>query len=233
MVSRSAFKYQVSGECFATQEQVKERVRHILEKYPLGAPFTDGDFTFMRALLDRHPEADRKIGAGVAAIVIRQHPEFRNAVATYLQRTDGTWTDWSWSQCVAGKKITNDPVEALRRQVAGQVIAYRRRYFEANCVEGGRAPCELTGALLLSHESHVDHEPPMTFQAIVKDFCQALGIGLEAIAVTVPADNQLYAEMTDAKQIAAWERYHQEHARLRVVSKFANLSTIRRAARLL
>ena len=62
----------VGAEVFRSQRLPVERVRGILARTPIAAELESADLTFMPALRQRHPSAERKIDPGVRAIVSRR-----------------------------------------------------------------------------------------------------------------------------------------------------------------
>lgn len=83
--------------------------------------------------------------------------------------------------------------------------------------------CPYTGEKLTVHNSHVDHEHPLTFKRLVLDFLNSKNIGLEDVAITTPADNQTQPLLADDTFAQDWRVYHAEHAKLRLLSKTGHL----------
>jgi hypothetical protein len=62
MASRAKGPYQFSDQVFRTKQEATEFIREILYRYPLKKELAPPDFTFMLAVLERHPRATDKIG---------------------------------------------------------------------------------------------------------------------------------------------------------------------------
>jgi len=92
--------YTLGNMTFATKQDVREHASAVLNRAGLGEVLQGADEAFARALLAHHPNALRKHGVGVDAIVVAQIPEWgtRNF---FVLREDGTQDNWSIKKCVA------------------------------------------------------------------------------------------------------------------------------------
>ncbi|MCT2995279.1 DUF3223 domain-containing protein [Propionibacterium freudenreichii] len=91
--------YTVGTLTFATKGDVRTHASHVLNRAGLGEILTGSDDAFARALLSNHPDAPRKQGVGVDAIVVVLIPEWgtRNFL---LLREDGSVDTWSIKKCI-------------------------------------------------------------------------------------------------------------------------------------
>jgi hypothetical protein len=80
------------------------RTRAIRAWYADGQPLDPSDMAFMRHVLDRHPRAAQKIGAGVHAIVCGAY--VGGSRCFFVIRTDGTIEDFSVRRCL-GLPVTS------------------------------------------------------------------------------------------------------------------------------
>ena len=214
----------VAGETFASKTALHRRVKTILYAAPVGAWLQGADYTFIRALLDRHPEAGHKIGVGVERI--RVGKVLGNS-AVFLQRIDGSETDFSWCQCIFGKRKDDDLLGALRLAIDPQIWHVKDLAFS----EVKTLPCPITGEPITRKTCHVDHAPPKTFKALVERFVQAESLVVEAIRYEGHEDGSLTVRLADKDLERRWQAFHLMHAELRVVSRRANLSVITKLAR--
>lgn len=207
----------IGDEVFATKKAAGDRIREILYRYGIGHALGAADESFMRDVLALHPESEQKIGVGVARIEVRQNMGSRGF---WVVRTDGSATDFSFLACLTPPTHEHDVRRALRTAVRDQVRAFRDR----ELVPGAR--CAVTMELLDGLEVHVDHDPP--FEDLVRAFMAARGLSFGDMAVVATADGATDTVLADHALAAEWSVYHAEHARLRLTTRHANLSVLRR-----
>jgi hypothetical protein len=122
---------------FMTKTAAKKYVQEqILHAYPVGVPLNREHENFMRELLDRHRNATDKIGVGIEKIWVEQHPIFKRNRCFWLERIDGSKTDFSYIECITPPPAKRDFAAACRAAVADQIIEFRDRFFADN---GGQA----------------------------------------------------------------------------------------------
>ncbi|MFG2662278.1 DCL family protein, partial [Streptomyces sp. NPDC048425] len=87
---------------YTTKEAVRDVCRSIVQRYGIGGDVTEpDDDTFLRHLLERHPEYDLKRGAGIAHFRVIAHTDYgRRSVGLALVRLDGQLADFSWNACL-------------------------------------------------------------------------------------------------------------------------------------
>lgn len=217
----------IGDAIFSTKAAAKQFARAIRDRYADGARLDQEDEAFVRALLARHPEAKDKIGPGVAFFTVATETEFRRTRHFVVHRLDGKRSDFSFAACIDGPHPDRDRLEALRRAVEDQILAFREQ-----CFSNDASPvCPLRGVPLTRRSSHVDHAPPDSFQMLVKAWLQSRKLKLAEIEVSPPADNQIVARLTDPEQAVSWADFHRGRARLRLLSPRGNLSEARRTDR--
>lgn len=209
---------------FATQAEATGFFRAMLRRYEPGQKVDDGDADDLLALLQRHPEAAQKIGAGVAGFRVDRAIEGTRCF--YVQRKDGTGTDFSFGSCIKGKGPTRfqEVSSAFRREVRSAIHAKRDEIIRRLGDGSGRVPCAATGKLITREEGHMDHLPPMTFQVLVRTFLNARGLDLEAVPITERQDNQHSAQITDPELAKAFRDFHERTAELDFVAAGVNLA---------
>lgn len=211
--------YSVNGQDFRTQQELTTYVRAILNRYPLGQSVDLFDYPFMLDLLRRHPDAEQKIGSGASAIYVGETPPYRTR-CFFLIREDGSETDFSYLECIRATPHANKVRLALRAAIEPQILAYKQVAFAA----AGWVNCPDTGARLVLATAHVDHRAPLTFERLIEMFLAHEGLDFDAIEVIPSADLTYHDELVDPALRARWVQFHQEHARLEIVSATANLS---------
>jgi hypothetical protein len=198
--------------------QAKSRCRMIIEAIADGQLVTGEDIEFLRWLLDRHPQAPEKIGQGVAGFSVQT-----TAMGTrcfFVHRVDGSSTDFSYHSCTTAPDHIALVRKAMRRAIADQIIEFKR-------ASEAQAPlvCAVTGDMLSWDNAHVDHAPPV-FIALADEWASRVG-GYSAIKLPPAADKQIGRSLILA-DAELWANFHQQNAHLRIDSRLANLSLLRR-----
>lgn len=219
--------YTVNGLSFKTKQELREHIRSIRDCYGDGVIIADEHFDFMLDLLNRHESADIKIGCGVAYMYVKTNEVFKRNREFWLVRTDGSETDFSYEICLKHETKLQKFKSACRTAVAPYVMEFKIRFFTA---ADGVAICPITSErMTLRDNAHVDHEPPNTFDKIVSDFIQIRGLDVEEIDLITAEDGRVRNEIASKVIEADFIRFHNEQANLRVVSKRANLSIVKKA----
>lgn len=196
---------------FRTKGEAEAAIREVADSADIGNPVIGEAKELILGLLERHPEAARKIGAGVSQVVVRFNAYKKRGF--YLLRVDGSETDFSWTKCLSPPRPIDRVRTALRSCIADQKLEARDRHFAA----GANACCELTGLAITPASCHVHHENP-TFAELVDAFLGARGISSEAVAF-------VRVDGVEGPRLAAewhwlgreFEAYHRTHARMLVV----------------
>lgn len=174
------------------------------------------DHEILLALLKLHPNADRKIGCGVKRFFTRLHPEFRRSPTWWLERHDGTETDWSYRQCFnpvpAGQKVLAVLREAVREQIVNYLSEYKAGYLRRD----GYLESEFSGVLFPTDECEVNHVVP--FSQLVADFLRGydapMSIPLESNDGCIGPDTRPYEHL-----MSTFAAYHAEYAILCVMGR--------------
>ncbi len=174
--------------------------------------------TFVRAILDRHPDRDSKIGCGVRSIRVVRNPDFPTTWCFWLVRIDGTSTDFSFKECLKPSTHKQKVRAALRNLVSSQVEEFKNHFFVTRDVK----ICPLSGVEMRPSTSHVDHAAPQ-FVELADSWSSTEG-GYDAISLITGQDGQAIDLVKDLAKASRWYVYHQHNAVLRVVDGTANLS---------
>lgn len=105
-----AIPVDINGEHFPTKIAATRRCQDVLRTYPgqagsgAGQPQGVTDEThvaFLTALVARHPEADEKIGGGIAGFKVQVNPKGEgNTRCFYVIHPDGGSTHFSFGSCL-------------------------------------------------------------------------------------------------------------------------------------
>lgn len=212
----------INGESFSTKKELQERVRSILWAYKSGDIVNMFDTPFLLSLFAQHPQAEQKIGCGVARIEVRRNPVYTQTQGFWIVRADGTETDISYLECLAPTPHSKRFERACRVAVEPSTMAFKQRFFDDLV---GPALCPYTGERLSFVGSHVDHVPPETFKSLLADFIRCYSIDVESVQIDGSGiDGAIQDTIADVQLNKLWIDYHNACANLRVISRTANLS---------
>jgi hypothetical protein len=204
--------YRRKADALVAVREIRDRVK------ATGRPRPEDD-EFLRDLLALHPDAATKVGVGVERFEVRRN--FGNTDGFWIVRTDGSETDFSFPKCLYGSSKEAQVRSAMRCTIIDQIQHARDRAFGSSLT----ITCEVTREQITRETCHMDHNDP-PFIEIADAFAAEHG-GYEAIE-TVAADGEIGRRFVEDALAEEWSRFHAERAKLRPVSKKANLSILRR-----
>lgn len=229
MATRRSGPYLIGDLTFRTKKAAEAHIQEILHQATVGESLAVEEMAVMLALLESHPDRDAKIGVGVASIHVQPDSEWRTTRHFVILRTDGTFTDFSFKKCLTPASPLQLFKQACRHTVADQVTRFRASLLDAT--PEAVLLCPVLGVPIERDEMHVDHTPPWTFDSLVLKFIEQEQIDVQVICVTGFGDNEIRKDFQDSAIRERWQEFHRLNARLRLVSKKANLSDIRRSAK--
>lgn len=221
-------KMLVHGEFFSTKKELIERCKSILHSYALepaiginhakSQPLKQQDVDFLTSMIkDYHPEGELKIGVGVKSMWVGEGGY--GSKGFYLEREDGTTTDWSFIKCANRPSGWNNFNSACRKAVNSQITDYKSEQFR----KLNNIKCCFTGDTLFIHTSHADHVPPRTFNFLLKEFLKESKINYSEVALTPTQDNKMGQELADEEFSRRWCNFHKANAVYRLLSSEGNL----------
>jgi hypothetical protein len=200
---------------FPTQKAKTERAQQAVNSNVNG-PLTEGrDLNAALALLGTHPEVDDKVGAGVESIEIR--PAMYGTRGFYIQRIDGTGTDFSWKKCVKAPTARDNVRAACREAIRPQIVKYKH-----DCLVDSAAACELLGVAIDASNSQVHHAPPM-FDTLVDTWVEQHG-GYNTVSTACLSGDNVYGNRLRDDHYDDWTAFHGREAKLMLVHSAANAS---------
>ncbi|WP_353930910.1 DCL family protein [Okeanomitos corallinicola TIOX110] len=203
---------------FSSHESAKKYIQAIVSHYDQGSRLENNDFIFVSDLLLLHPESDQKIASGIKAIFVDLDAQYHKNKCFYIERMDGSITDFSWISCIKGRNIRKEIFDAFRNAVTDQIKEFRISILKNDVI------CPYSNEKLNHKNSHVDHVQPLTFYTLVLKFLESESISLVDVKISEPEDNQFTAVLIDLEFKKKWQNYHKENAQLRLISQSANLS---------
>lgn len=210
----------LGGVAFATKTMATERIKHILHETTPSCRLQGEAEAIIRDLVDLHPQAEEKIGCGINRIEVRtNHVNGASHPGFWIVRVDGSEIDFSYKNCVNGAKPSPKTQfsRACRQAIQSHISVERERFF----AEAIAPTCALTGEPLQPRAIHVDHCPPCTFARIVDAFIALYGIDVEAEGL-IGVDSLIVPTLADPVMRDRFVQFHNNHAKLRVISKDAN-----------
>lgn len=108
---------QIGNMLFPTKKAAKEFVRNIVSRYEEKESLVTEDFSFVYDLLTIHPESEQKIGCGISKIFVDLDAQYKRNKCFYLERKDGSTTDFSWVSCIDGRNLRRETFDAFRNAI--------------------------------------------------------------------------------------------------------------------
>ncbi len=209
----------IGTRVYATKSAALDAIRCIRNEVYARTYTLPWEDSYLRDLIELHPDAEEKIGSGIDYFEARQN--IGGTIGFWIVRVDGSETDFSFIRCLTPASHDVRVRIAMRREVRDQIAEYRSEFFSLDTDQR----CPITNDRLTPQTSHVDHYSP-TFLNLAHAFAISIG-GYPLIAV-VAGDSVYGARFAFEGAAKVWRDYHLEKAQLRVVSRRANLSILRR-----
>ncbi|RTK98713.1 MAG: DUF3223 domain-containing protein [Proteobacteria bacterium] len=208
----------IGERTFRTKDEIKVACQEILYKTKYNDEIKGQDDLFLRALIKRHPEADKKIGCGIKYFTVRANMTSR---VFYLYREDGSSTDWSYLSCVTNPSRLTIVKKAARNTIRDQVIEFKHLNFKPGMI------CPISGKTIdTSPVAHVDHSGEWTFDKIITTFMKNNNIDPNKIELAGTEDNSIQKTWKDPILVEKLKQFHKEKAILQIVHEYANLSIL-------
>lgn len=222
----SSPKYIIGVQEFKSKSALLNKIKGILYSYKTGDPLNLFDFDFMCEVLKRHPSYVIKKGAGIRAIEVRMNQTYKKHPNFWILRTDDSVTDFSFYECVSPSSAHRKFRDACRAAVKDDIIQFKHTNLNPDSL------CPFTNEKLTLENTHVDHQPPKTFESIVLSFIAQFNINIETVCLVGSTDGVIGDSFEDSKGVAKqFREFHKENATLRLVSIKANLSNIKKEKR--
>ena len=161
--------YEFGDLFFTSKVAATQHFQKVLTTQDRGIVSDPATVRALRDVFAKHPQADVKAGSvGISGFKIDfAPPPFGWQTCFHVVRSDGTSTDFSIKSCLTPQTAKGSVLRCLRYVVDGDILAAKKRAFEAN---GGAVVCPLTKMPLEWTDCHADHEQPLTFEVICLTF---------------------------------------------------------------
>ncbi len=216
---------------FDTQKAAIAFFVPMLHSYRRGQRVKDEDAKFLRALIERHPGRDQKIGVGIDFFFKDAPPDDHGDLSQrcfWIQRTDGSQTDFSYRNCIKGEPPSMKilVMGAMRDCVREEITEARRVLFDDLKNEEEKIQCPATGKWISYWETHADHQAPMTSEVIAKACIDSHQLTWETFPLSKSRDCQSAATFTDPDLIPKFKDFHRRMSANHIVltDKNRNLS---------
>lgn len=208
---------QLGRQTFKTKKAAIEHCKGVLRQYPAGSTLSPEHFDEIQDMVRRHPESERKLGAGLLRIEVRRDTSGMGSQCFWLIRKDGTEEDVGVKASFAPLSPRRKVYRAFREAVRGQIEAFRREFFGDEAII-----YDDEGTLLTAKGAYgcdVDHVGT-TLSEMVTEFLRTEGLKVEDIRL----DDQpgRWGKFSDPSLEARWLAYHKLHANLQCVAPEEN-----------
>jgi hypothetical protein len=212
----------IGNHDFSTKAAAETYIRQLLSKWK-GQPFICGDDAqFVESLLALHPRQHLIIDCGLKHIKVQ---EIDKGYLRFLAvRVDSSIRDFSWRNCLSPKSQRSQVMSICRSVVDPQIIAFRNHFWRNHKT----ADCPITSEPMTIWNSDVDHAPPNTFAVLVEKWLRVVRSDFELIEIEYRSGYEERSMFAERWLEDDWSEYHMQLATLRVVSRTANRSILRR-----
>lgn len=214
----TTMKIQIGSQSFPSKKAAIDHYRAIRDRNPLCIPIRGQDRIDLLELLAIHPNRLQKIGTASIMYFFTDVEPTYGTVCFWIKRKDGSVTDFSFLGAINGANQRSDVLQALRYVVQPQIIEFREAEFAK-----GSPVCPLSGKPLYPKTCHVDHERPFSFSWLVDRWLQSNRLEFKDIFLEPSKDGCIGSRLSDSCQKDSWERFHKQHARLRLLAAEENL----------
>lgn len=214
----------IGDRTFPSKKDAKQHFKEMLARYADSQTIGGEDSEDLYGLIERHPEAQEKIGCGIRHFF--KAGTDRGTSCFWLRREDESITDFSYPTCVdaKAKSLYQEFAEACRGAVRDDLYQAKVAHFADHGDNDSKVPCDISSERISWNESHLDHKKPMTFQVIVRTFVSASKIKIAKEMLSMTKDAQFTTEFVDRDIKAKFKEYHHDVADLRIIKARNNLS---------
>lgn len=178
-----------------------------------------GHDLMLREVLDLHPDALEKIGAGVKYFYVgltSDGDKFNvrpDATGIWIKRVDGSDVDFSYRTCIQNHTEESDAKEGLRLAVEDRRLSYRD-----DRIAAGTFASDVSGVVFPDrNEAHVIYEDPSWGQLTYR-FAEGEG-GWDHILVHSGSGGVLIgSHLMDSDVLARWLEFYDRHANRRLAT---------------
>lgn len=211
-------KIVLPSKTFEMKQEATEFFRAMLHRYEDGDEINAADSKLLYELLQRHPEADEKIGWSGVKKFYRDRSPIQPTSGFHIERIDGSRTDFAYPTCIKGSapSLEQEFYQACRHAVNADLASQKANLFRK---AGGIVTCKKTGEEVTIDDAEYRHTTPR-FKEIVEGFIRDKQLTLSRTTVSKGADMQYTTTLSDPELESEFKKYHKEHAKLEVFKKY-------------
>ncbi|WP_331773354.1 DCL family protein (plasmid) [Embleya sp. NBC_00888] len=197
--------FTIGSRCYPSKEAAKQAVRDVLYRYSPGDKVDrPDDVELLRDLLDLHPDADEKVGPGVAGFrVVRG--ERAGVHAFEVVHTDDNVLDFGIRKCFDPPSLRRRVLEAMSHEIEPNSTAYLD-----SRVQGRSLVSDLSGTPVATNAVRVSHFQGPQRDVIATEFVEEHG-GWDAIELT-GSRRPGRPRFVDRELADEWRAYHRQRA---------------------
>lgn len=207
---------------FINKSKAEEHIRGILSRYSNMRPLLDRDRQVVDAILELHPNKQVIVDCGIKEILVQDLGKGQKRFIA--KRLDGSVRDFTWRHAIQPRSSIQQLRKTCRTLIADQIEAFRRKAFASDI----RLECPVTGEMVSRESCDIDHTEPHTFIRLVDQWLALTGSTADDIEIIPSREYQQPDRFQDEFLEEDWKAFHRLNARLRVVSRTANRSLLRR-----
>jgi Protein of unknown function (DUF3223) len=202
------------------KKQKAAQCKQILNKYAINTIVTDtDDIQFLISIFENHSDWNKKNGNGVSSISVILS-KYKNR-CFQLNRIDSTITDISYFESISNKSPLLNIKNACRNAIYPIIVEFRKEN-----ISYGISKCPISGDILTKQNTHIDHYD-LTFDEMFKQWLKDKNVDELFSKINESQDNSFETFFTDNSIIEDFRNFHNANSKLRAVSKFTNLSTLK------
>jgi hypothetical protein len=202
------------------KKQKTDQCQQILYKYPLNAIVTDtDDIQFLLSIFENHSDWNKKNGNGISTIIVIL-TKYKNR-CFQLNRIDSTSTDISYVESISNKSPLLNIKNACRNAIYPIIVEFRKEN-----VRYGISKCPISGDILTKENTQIDHYD-LSFDEMFNQWVKGESVDKLFSKINESEDNSFETFFTDSSIIENFKNFHNANSKLRAVSKFTNLSTLK------
>ena len=204
---------EIAGKKFKTKATLTAYCKYVLNNADLFTTLRGEWGEVIDGLFHRHYAYDSLTGGVGYEIKVRNcHVNPRNR-QFYIEREDGSETDFSYVKCISPKSKSDRIKEILRELIREQTIEYKTKYFAENSDSRGFVICPETNLKMKRNDSHLDHYPKQ-FNEIVADWFAVNNLTFDSLEIL--SGDECWT-LKDRKLSKSFFAYHEKVAEYRVV----------------
>jgi len=205
----------LNNKTYLTKTEIIKLIQNILHTNKMYNWLQNNDQQILLDLLKHHPSYKIKKGCGIKGFKIA--PTQYKKKGFILYRNDGSYTDFSYLQCITSPTLLSKIKQACRTAISQDIINFKIKKFNSKQT----IRCEISNIDLSFNNCHVDHSDP-SFKDIFKQWIKNKKISLKDINHS--KDNEETVYFTNKNLEKDFKLFHDTYANLRIISPKINLS---------